>query len=272
MAPGVPRTAPTASAPVSPLPADPPAEAAGPLERGLTVLRLVADAPRSVRPGDLARATGLARSTVDRITATLTHLDYLRAAGRDLAPAPRLMEFGNAYLHASGASRALRPSLERLARALDESVSAIVLDGCDARIVGTAVPPGRVIPLGFRVGDLLPAERCAAGAVLATGWRPETYDAWRARRAADPLDENFPAVPPRRTAEPPGGRRPTSPPGPRRPTRTAGRWTTSWSPRAWSHWRSRCGIPTAGPSARSACSRTPAATAATHCARTRWPR
>ncbi|GGQ02444.1 transcriptional regulator [Streptomyces griseomycini] len=204
MAPGVPRTAPTASAPASPLPADPPAEAAGPLERGLTVLRLVADAPRSVRPGDLARATGLARSTVDRITATLTHLDYLRAAGRDLAPAPRLMEFGNAYLHASGASRALRPSLERLARALDESVSAIVLDGCDARIVGTAVPPGRVIPLGFRVGDLLPAERCAAGAVLATGWRPETYDAWRARRAADPLDENFPAVPPRRTAEPPG--------------------------------------------------------------------
>ncbi|WP_437095366.1 IclR family transcriptional regulator domain-containing protein [Streptomyces sp. enrichment culture] len=188
---------------MSPSSADSPAEAAGPLERGLAVLRIVADAPRSLRPGDLARATGLARSTVDRIAATLTHLDYLRAAGRDLAPAPRLMEFGNAYLHASGMSRALRPCLERLARTLDESVSAIVLDGCDARIVGTAVPPGRVIPLGFRVGDLLPAERCAAGAVLATGWRPETYDAWRARRAADPLDENFPAVPARRTAAPP---------------------------------------------------------------------
>lgn len=174
-------------------------ETAGPLERGLAVLRIVAESPHSVRPGDLARATGLARSTVDRIIATLTHLDHLRAVGRDLVPAPRLMEFGNAYLHASGMSRALRPSLDRLARTLDESVSAIVLDGCDARIVGKAVPPGRVIPLGFRVGDLLPAERCAAGAVLAAGWSPDTYDAWRARRAADPLDETFPAVPPRRT-------------------------------------------------------------------------
>ncbi|MFH8449202.1 IclR family transcriptional regulator C-terminal domain-containing protein [Streptomyces fungicidicus] len=193
MAPGVTRTAPTA-------PAGSPAEAAGPLERGLAVLRIVADAPHSVRPGDLARATGLARSTVDRIITTLNHLDYLRTAGRDLVLAPRLMEFGNAYLHASGMSRALRPSLDRLARALDESVSAIVLDGCDARIVGKSVPPGRVIPLGFRVGDLLPAERCAAGAVLAPGWRPDTYEAWRARRAADPLDENFPAVPARRTA------------------------------------------------------------------------
>ncbi|MFE9621615.1 IclR family transcriptional regulator C-terminal domain-containing protein [Streptomyces sp. NPDC006527] len=203
MAPGVSRAAPTASAPASPSPGDSPAEAAGPLERGLAVLRLVAEATHPLRPGDLARATGLARSTVDRITATLTHLDYLRTVGRDLVPAPRLMEFGNAYLHASGMSRALRPSLERLARALDESVSAIVLDGCDARIVGTAVPPGRMIPLGFRVGDLLPAERCAAGAVLAAGWQPDTYEAWRARRAADPLDENFPAVPARRAAVPP---------------------------------------------------------------------
>ncbi|HET9381077.1 MAG TPA: IclR family transcriptional regulator C-terminal domain-containing protein [Streptomyces sp.] len=178
------------------------AEGGGPLERGLAVLRIVAATPRPALPGDLARATGLARSTVDRIAATLVHLGHLRSHGRDLVPAPRLMEFGNAYLHASGMSRALRPSLDRLARALGESVSAIVLDGCDARIVGKAVPPGRVIPLGFRVGDLLPAERCAAGAVLATGWQPGTYELWRTRRAADPLDRNFPAVPPRRAAVP----------------------------------------------------------------------
>jgi IclR family pca regulon transcriptional regulator len=60
-----------------------------------------------------------------------------------------------------------------------------------------------VIPLGFRVGDLLPAERCAAGAVLAPGWRSDTYAAWRARRAAGPLDETFPAVPARGTAPAP---------------------------------------------------------------------
>ncbi|MFH8470738.1 IclR family transcriptional regulator C-terminal domain-containing protein [Streptomyces sp. NPDC017991] len=197
MASGVSVAAAKASASVNPSPTGSEAEATSPLERGLAVLRIMAADPHSTRPGDLARATGLARSAVDRITATLTHLDYLRAEGRELVLAPRLMEFGNAYLDASGLSSALRPSLERLTRTLDESVSAIVLDGCDARIVGKAVPPGRMIPLGFRVGDLLPAERCAAGAVLATGWQPGLYDVWRARRAADPLDETFPAVPTR---------------------------------------------------------------------------
>lgn len=238
-------------------------EAVGPLERGLDVLRVMADSAEAVRPGDLVRATGLARSAVDRIAATLVHLGYLRAEGRDLVLAPRLMEFGNAYLDASGLSRALRPSLERLTRTLDESVSAIVLDGCDARIVGTAVPPGRVIPLGFRVGDLLPSERCAAGAVLATGWdrrrtRPGEHGArptpWTPVFRPSPRAPRLPA---------PSGRKPTSRPGRRRRPRTAGRWTTNWSPRGWSRWRSPSATPTAAPCARSACSRTPAATAPT---------
>ncbi len=81
--------------------------------------RIAVDAPHSVRPGDLARATGLANSTVDRITAPLIHLDYLCAAGRDLVPAPRLMELSNAYRPAGGLYRALRLSLERPARTLD---------------------------------------------------------------------------------------------------------------------------------------------------------
>ncbi|WP_330308047.1 MULTISPECIES: IclR family transcriptional regulator C-terminal domain-containing protein [unclassified Streptomyces] len=222
MAPGVPGAASRTSASADPSPTDTGAEAAGPLERGLAVLRIMADAPHPMRPGDLARATGLARSAVDRVTATLTHLGHLRAEGRELVLAPRLMEFGNAYLDASGLSHALRPGLERLTRTLDESVSAIVLDGCDARIVGKAVPPGRVIPLGFRVGDLLPAERCAAGAVLATGWEPDTYDVWRARRAADPLDTGFPAVPTRRTA-----------PGPERTEADFAAWTSAAAANGW---------------------------------------
>ncbi|WP_158854161.1 IclR family transcriptional regulator domain-containing protein [Saccharothrix deserti] len=216
MAPGV------SKASAAPSSTDSGAEATGPLERGLAVLRIMADAPHPMRPGDLARATDLARSAVDRITATLTHLGHLRPEGRELVLTPRLMEFGNAYLDASGLSHALRPSLERLTRTLGESVSAIVPDGPDARIVGKAVPPGRVIPLGFRVGDLLPAERCAAGAVLATGWEPETHDAWRARRAADPLDAGFPAVPTRRAA-----------PRPERTEADFAAWTAAATANSW---------------------------------------
>ncbi|MFG2123565.1 IclR family transcriptional regulator C-terminal domain-containing protein [Streptomyces sp. NPDC048710] len=174
-------------------------ESEGPLARGLAVLKAVAEADGAVRPADLARWTGLARSAVDRLAATLTHLGHLRLTDRDLLAAPRLMEFGNAYLRAAGLPDRVQPHLDDLARTLDESVSLIAADGCDMRIVARAIPRDRVIPLGFRVGDLLPADRCAAGAVLAGDWDPEQHAAWRAHRATDPLDTGYPALPPRFT-------------------------------------------------------------------------
>ncbi|MEV4576285.1 IclR family transcriptional regulator C-terminal domain-containing protein [Nonomuraea jabiensis] len=150
-------------------------EPAGTLERGLAVLRaLTADAAgerdgrsRSarMRATDLVRATGLARSTVDRVLATLVHLGYVRAEGRDLLPAPRLMELGEAYLAGGGLRDPLAPPAERLAEELDESVSLAVADGDGVRFIGQFTRR-RTMSVAFRVGDLLPADRCAAGLAL----------------------------------------------------------------------------------------------------------
>ncbi|MFF7652672.1 IclR family transcriptional regulator C-terminal domain-containing protein [Streptomyces sp. NPDC007983] len=173
----------------------------GPLERGLAVLceltRLAAhQGDATVRPGDLVRGTGLARSVVDRVVGTLEQLGYVRLDGRDVSLAARLMELGNAYLAASGLPDALGPFAERLADGLDESVSVAVPDGDGARFVVQATRR-RTMSLAFRIGDLLPAERCAPGALFAAEWDERAWAAWRARRAADPLDAAFPAVPPR---------------------------------------------------------------------------
>ncbi|MFD7507438.1 IclR family transcriptional regulator C-terminal domain-containing protein [Streptomyces sp. NPDC059850] len=173
----------------------------GPLERGLAVLceltRLAAhQGEASVRPGDLVRGTGLARSVVDRVVGTLEQLGYVRLDGREVSLAARLMELGNAYLAASGLPEALGPFAERLADGLDESVSVAVPDGDGARFVVQATRR-RTMSLAFRIGDLLPAERCAPGALFAAEWDERAWVAWRARRAADPLDAAFPAVPPR---------------------------------------------------------------------------
>ncbi|MEU1804884.1 IclR family transcriptional regulator C-terminal domain-containing protein [Streptomyces sp. NPDC019937] len=173
----------------------------GPLERGLAVLceltRLAAhQGHATVRPGDLVRGTGLARSVVDRVVGTLEQLGYVRLDGRDVSLAARLMELGNAYLAASGLPDALGPFAERLADGLDESVSVAVPDGDGARFVVQATRR-RTMSLAFRIGDLLPAERCAPGALFAAEWDEPAWAAWRARRAADPLDLTFPAVPPR---------------------------------------------------------------------------
>ncbi|MEU7827807.1 IclR family transcriptional regulator C-terminal domain-containing protein [Nonomuraea sp. NPDC049129] len=140
-------------------------EPAGTLERGLAVLRVLAAGPRRpMRATDLVRATGLARSTVDRIVATLVRLGYARAEERDVLLAPRLMELGEAYLTCGGLG-ALDPYAERLADELNESVSLAVRDGDGVRFVGRFVRR-RTMSVAFRVGDLLPADRCAAGLIL----------------------------------------------------------------------------------------------------------
>ncbi|MFG2146945.1 IclR family transcriptional regulator C-terminal domain-containing protein [Streptomyces sp. NPDC048696] len=136
----------------------------GPLVRGVAVLRVLAagDADRAA----LVRATGLARATVDRVVATLDRLALVRADGREVTLAPRLMELSGAYLRGSGIPAALGPLTRRLADALDESVLVAVPDIAGARVVHRDARR-RAVSLAFRVGDLLPGGRCAPGALFA---------------------------------------------------------------------------------------------------------
>ncbi|MEE4422783.1 IclR family transcriptional regulator domain-containing protein [Streptomyces bugieae] len=186
-------THPAPAAPSSP--AAPP-EAVGPLIRCLTVLRELSAGGGRQAVGDLVRVTGLARSTVDRVLSTLARLGYVRVEGRDAVLAPRLLELGNAYLAASGLPDRLGPLADRLADELDESVSLAVPDGDGVRFVHQATRR-RAMSLAFRIGDLLPAERGAPGALFADAWDAADRERWRRRRAADPTDAGFPAVPPR---------------------------------------------------------------------------
>ncbi|MFF0739791.1 IclR family transcriptional regulator C-terminal domain-containing protein [Streptomyces sp. NPDC004111] len=175
--------------------AGPPAEAVGPLLRGLDVLGRLTDAGGRLSLGDLVRATGLARSTVDRVTGTLARMGHLRLDGRDAVLAPRLMELGNAFLASIRVPALLGPHAEQLADALDESVSLAVPDRDGIRFVHQSTRR-RAMSLSFRIGDLLPAERTAPGALFAAGWDAREWARWRERRAADPQGLAFHAVPP----------------------------------------------------------------------------
>ncbi|MEV7289063.1 IclR family transcriptional regulator C-terminal domain-containing protein [Streptomyces sp. NPDC093252] len=191
----------TTSRPLPPPPAPapdtaPPPEAVAPLVRGIAVLRRLTDTDGTAALGDLERATGLARSTVDRVVATLARMGYVRLDGRDVVLAPRLMELGNAYLAALRLPALLAGHADALADALDESVSLAVADGDGIRFLHQATRR-RALSLSFRIGDLLPAERTAPGPLLAGEWSAEDWHRWHRRRAADPGDRAFPAVPPR---------------------------------------------------------------------------
>ncbi|MEV0175774.1 helix-turn-helix domain-containing protein [Streptomyces sp. NPDC050803] len=179
--------------------AAPASEVVAPLMRGVAVLRELTEAGGTMSPSGLERATGLARSTVDRITATLARMGYVRLDGRDAVLTPRLMELGNAYLASLRLPSLLRSHADALADELDESVSLAVPDLDGIRFIHQATRR-RAMSLSFRIGDLLPAERTAPGPLFATQWTDEEWRAWRARRAADPEDRGFPAVPPREKA------------------------------------------------------------------------
>lgn len=106
------------------------------------------------------------------------------------------MELGNAYLAALRLPALLSPMADALADELDESVSLAVGDRDGIRFIHQATRR-RAMSLSFRIGDLLPAERTAPGPLFASEWTDADWHAWRARRAADPADRGFPAVPPR---------------------------------------------------------------------------
>ncbi|MEW2612077.1 IclR family transcriptional regulator C-terminal domain-containing protein [Streptomyces sp. NPDC047880] len=178
------------------VPRDVPAEAVTPLIRGIAVLRELTEANGTLSLSGLERATGLARSTVDRITATLARMGYVRFDGRDVHLSPRLMELGNAYLSALRLPALLAPHADALADELDESVSLAVADLDGIRFIHQATRR-RAMSLSFRIGDLLPAERTAPGPLFATEWTDTDWQRWRQRRAADPRDLSFTAVPPR---------------------------------------------------------------------------
>ncbi|MFF8228970.1 IclR family transcriptional regulator domain-containing protein [Streptomyces caelestis] len=174
-----------------------PAEAVTPLIRGIAVLRELTEADGTLSLSALERATGLARSTVDRITATLARMDYVRVDGRDVHLTPRLMELGNAYLSALRLPALLSARADALADELDESVSLAVADRDGIRFIHQATRR-RAMSLSFRIGDLLPAERTAPGPLFAAEWTDTDWQHWRHRRAADPRDLSFTAVPPRK--------------------------------------------------------------------------
>ncbi|MFJ8534248.1 IclR family transcriptional regulator C-terminal domain-containing protein [Streptomyces sp. NPDC093591] len=178
-----------------------PAEAVTPLIRGVSVLRQLTGADGTLSASGLERATGLARSTVDRIASTLARMGYVRLDGRDVVLAPRVMELGNAYLAALGLPDLLSSHADALADELDESVSLAVGDRDGIRFIHQATRR-RAMSLSFRIGDLLPAERTAPGPLFATEWTDAEWHAWRERRAADPQDRGFPAVPPREHTSP----------------------------------------------------------------------
>ncbi|WP_424136708.1 IclR family transcriptional regulator [Roseomonas chloroacetimidivorans] len=144
------------------------------LERGLSVLDALGSAGAPIGLADLSKRTGLYKSTLLRLLASLERCRYaVRQADGRYRLGPVLLQLGHAYSSGFDLRAALEPSLTRLAAATREAASFFVREGngrlCLARVEGRQevrdwVTVGTVLPLQGAAGHVLRA--------FESGYRP----------------------------------------------------------------------------------------------------
>jgi IclR family transcriptional regulator, pca regulon regulatory protein len=140
------------------------------LERGLALLSAFSGRP-SLGISELARETGLTRSTTHRYVSTLAALGYLQQDGgtRRYSLGPRVLDLGFSAINSMEIREISAPHLQQLSDATGHTVNMAILDGVDIVYVErcrTSRAGQREIDLNLHVGSRLPAYCTSMGKVL----------------------------------------------------------------------------------------------------------
>lgn len=135
------------------------------LERGLAVLNALGAAGEPVALAELSRRTGLYKSTLLRLLASLERCRYaVRQTDGRYRLGPVVLQLGHAYVRGFDLRTAVEPALTRLAAQTREAASFFLREGdgrlCLARVEGRQevrdwVTVGSVLPLQGAAGHLL---------------------------------------------------------------------------------------------------------------------
>jgi DNA-binding IclR family transcriptional regulator len=133
------------------------------LDRGLTLLTLLADNPEGMRVSDLAAELGIGRTVVYRLVVTLERHALLRRAA-DGRWYMGLGLIGLARQVQPLLREAALPPLRRLADATGATAHLTITDGSDGLVVvAVAEPLGAELFVGLRVGSRSALDDSAAG-------------------------------------------------------------------------------------------------------------
>lgn len=137
------------------------------LHRVVTVLRAFQAEDGVLGAAELARRTGIPKSTVHRITVALTDEGLLERQGSGVRLGLRLFEIGQQVSHQRVLREAALPFMTDLHEATRQTIHLAVLEG--AEVVYVEILPGQGGPaLPSRVGGRLPAHATGVGkAILA---------------------------------------------------------------------------------------------------------
>lgn len=170
------------------------------LARGLAVIRAFDADHAELSLSEVARRVEISPAAARRFLRTLETLGYVRSDGKRFALTPRVLELGFSYLSSLSLPEIMQPHLEKLSRAVDESVSAAVLTGSEIVYVAR-VPTRRIMAVGITIGTRFPAYATSMGRVLLAELPAEELTAILEDNAPQPLTERTLFEPPAITAE-----------------------------------------------------------------------
>lgn len=144
------------------------------VDRTVSILNSLADAPRGAGITELSRAHGVPKSTLHRMLTALRSYDFVLqdAETRRYRLGPALARLGNRFLEQFPIRQAARPHLRALAERTGVACYLSVLQDRDAVCVETAEGNYGSLSLFVRVGRSMPFHTSAAGKAL-LAFQPE---------------------------------------------------------------------------------------------------
>lgn len=158
------------------------------LARGLDVLRAFGPEDDLLGNGDLSERTGIPRSTISRLTHTLTSLGYLRYVARfeKYRLGAGILALGYHRVAASGVREAARPHMQALANAADCAIAMGTADRLSMIYIEVCHGAGPMI-LRLGVGSRVPIALTAMGRAYVAALPEREREIVRQRlRDADP--------------------------------------------------------------------------------------
>jgi len=152
----------------------------GSLERGLTVIEILANHADGLTLTEVAEKASLTRAGARRFLLTLVASGYAAQDGRRFLLTPKLLSQARTWLEGVSLWDYAAPFMRSLAADLNESCSAAILADTDVVYVAR-VPGERIISIALHVGTRLPAYCTAMGRVLLAGLPVEQRSAILAR-------------------------------------------------------------------------------------------
>ncbi|MEO3954879.1 IclR family transcriptional regulator [Chromobacterium piscinae] len=148
------------------------------LARGLEVLAAFRPGEGALSNQELARRTGLPKSTVSRLSYTLTKLGYLQQEGEggQYKLGLALLALGSAALAGYDARAAAAPLMREFALANNVSVSLALRDGSDMVYLETCRSQARV-SVQLSTGSRVPLATTAIGRAYFAGLPPQEREA-----------------------------------------------------------------------------------------------